>query len=173
MAKHKKISVKDIALVGIMTAVMVVCKEALSFLPNIELVSFWVIMFTLSFGWRIVFVIPVFILIEGSIYGIHLWWIMYLYAWPLLALLTHIFRKCNSVWFWSILSGAFGLSFGLLCSLPYVIIGATDQGILGGLYAAFTWWIAGIPLDITHCVGNFVIMAVLYKPVRKVMHRLS
>lgn len=43
----------------------------------------------------------------------------------------------------------------------------------GGLRAGFTWWVAGIPWDITHGVGNFVLMLVLYRPVRGAMRRLS
>ena len=81
---EKKLTIGDIALMGVMVAVIEVCKVALNFLPNIELTSFWIIMFTLLFRWRILFVIPVFILVEGAMYGFGLWWIMYLYAWPLL-----------------------------------------------------------------------------------------
>ena len=135
--------------------------------------TFWLILFTLFFGRKIVLVVPVFILIEGSIYGFNTWWIMYLYTWPLLVLITWIFRKQKSVWFWSILSGMFGLFFGLLCSIPYVVIGAVDGGIRSGLYAGFTWWVAGIPWDIVHCIGNFVLMLVLYHPVRTLMERIK
>lgn len=170
--KSLKITIGDIALTGVMTAVIVVCKEALGFLPNIELVSFWVIMFTLFFGWRILFVIPVFVLIEGCIYGMGPWWIMYLYAWPLLALTAYLNRRQESVWFWSILSAFFGLLFGFLCAIPYGITGITDNGIRGGLYAGFTWWVAGIPWDVIHCIGNFVVMLVLYHPVRSAMRRI-
>lgn len=168
-SKKVGLTIKEITLIGMMVAVIEVCKVALAGLPNIELTSFWIIMFTLFFGKRILFVVPVFILIEGAMYGMHLWWIMYLYAWPLLALITWIFRKQKSVWFWSILSGIFGLMFGFLCSFPYVVIGTVDGGIRNGLYAGFTWWVAGIPWDITHCIGNFVLMMVLHKPIRLVM----
>lgn len=167
-----KITIYQITLIGMMVAVIEVCKAALSFLPNIELTSFWLIMFTLFFGWRIVFVVPVFILMEGVIYGFGLWWIMYLYAFPLLILIAWIFRKRDNVWLWSILSAVFGLSFGFLCAIPYVVIGAADGGIVNGLYAGFTWWVAGIPWDIMHCAGNFVLMAVLYQPVKSVMNKL-
>lgn len=169
--RTSKLRIKDIALIGVMVAVIEVSKFALSYLPNIELTSFWLILFTLFFGWRIALVVPVFILIEGSIYGFGLWWVMYLYAWPLLVLLVWIFRRRESVWFWSILSAAFGLCFGVLCSIPYVVVGAADGGIRSGLYAGFTWWVAGIPWDIVHCVGNFVIMLVLYKPMQAVMRK--
>ena len=165
------LTIKDITLIGMMVAVIEVCKMALAWAPNIELTSFLLIMFTLFFGGKIVFVVPVFILIEGAMYGVQMWWIMYLYAWPLLALVTWIFRKQKSVWFWSTLSGVFGLMFGFLCSFPYVVIGAVNGGIRNGLYAGFAYWIAGIPFDITHCIGNFVIMLVLYEPIRIAMRK--
>lgn len=171
-SKKQILTVKDIALIGVMVAVIEVCKAALSYLPNIELTSFWLIIFTLFLGWKIVLVVPAFILIEGCIYGFQIWWVMYLYAWPLLVFLTWIFRKQESVWFWSILSGAFGLCFGLLCSFPYAVAGTVDGGIRSGLYAGLTWWIAGIPWDIVHCIGNFVIMLMLYKPIRAVMRKI-
>ena len=169
MGNKSKVAIKDIALVGMMVAIIEVCKVALAWAPNIELTSFWIIMFTLFFGKRILYVIPVFILIEGTMYGLHLWWIMYLYAWPILALATWLLRKKDSIFTYSMLSGIFGLFFGFLCALPYVVIGAVDGGIMNGLYAGFTWWVAGIPLDIVHCIGNFVIMLVLYTPVKGIM----
>lgn len=165
------LAIKDITLIGMMVAIIEVCKVALAWAPNIELTTFWLIMFTLFFGNKIVFVVPVFILIEGAMYGVQLWWIMYLYAWPLLVLITWIFRKQQSVWFWCGLSCVFGLSFGFLCSFPYVAIGTVDGGIRNGLYAGFTWWIAGIPWDILHGVGNYVLMLVLYKPVCLIMKK--
>lgn len=171
--KRLKVTVYDMALTGVMTAVIVVCKEILSALPNIELVSFWIILFTLFFKWRILFVVPVFVLIEGLLYGMGPWWVMYLYAWPLLALLTYLNRRQESVWFWSILSAFFGLFFGMLCAIPYVVIGTVDNGIRAGLYAGFTWWVAGIRYDVLHCIGNFALMLALYRPIRSAMRRIA
>ena len=168
----KKITVQDIALIGLMVAVIEVCKAMLSFLPNIELTSFWMIMFALYFGRKVCFVVPVFVLLEGFTYGCGLWWVMYLYAWPIFVITTLLFKRQKSVFFWSILSALFGLFFGMLCAIPYVVIGAVDGGIINGLYAGFTWWIAGIPWDLVHCVGNFVLMLVLYRPISGLMKRL-
>lgn len=171
--EKRNYATKDIALIGVMVAVIEVCKMAMTFLPNIELTSFWVIMFTLFFGWKIVFVIPVFILIEAFIYPFGVWLIMYLYAWPLLALVTWFLRKQDSVWVWSFVSAFFGLLFGLLCAIPYLFIGLPGGGLPAGLSTAFTWWIAGIPWDMIHGVSNFVIMLVLYHPVRKIMKKVA
>ena len=38
-----KLTVRDITLIGMMVAVIEVCKAALGFLPNIELTTFWII----------------------------------------------------------------------------------------------------------------------------------
>ncbi len=170
--KKAMLKIQDITLIAMMVAVLEVCKMALSFLPNVELVTFWVIVFTIYFGWRIMLVIPVFILIECALYPLGLWVIMYLYAWPILALVTWLFRKQNSVWVWSIIAGTFGLLFGLLCAIPYGIIGLTSGGIAAAAATGFAWWVSGIPWDIVHCISNFIIMLVLYKPVSEVIKRI-
>lgn len=151
-----KLSVKEIALIGMMTATLEAAKLALSWLPNVELVTILVLVYTLYFGKKIFFVIPVFVLVEGLIYGIGVWWIMYLYAWPLLAVLALVFRKVQNVYFWAVLAGAFGLCFGALCSIPYFFIS-------GPLYA-FSWWISGIPYDVLHGASNFVVCLLLFRP---------
>lgn len=163
--KKRKLSVKDIALIGIMTATLTASKMALAFLPNVEIVSLLIIVFTLTFGFKIFYSIIIFICIETFIWGMGTWSIMYLYIWPLLALITYVFRKQDSVWFWSIVSGMFGLGFGALCSILYLII--------GGVRTAFAWWISGIPLDIIHCISNFVLAMVLYKPLMAALRKLK
>ncbi len=176
MKRHSnitKISIQDIAQIGLMVAVIEVCKAALAFLPNIELTSFWLIMFTLFFGWKIVAVVPVFILIEGCIYGMNLWWIMYLYIWPLLVLTAWLLRKNDSALFWAVVSGVFGLFFGAICSIVYVVIGWAGGGFLSGLRSGFVWWVAGIPWDFVHCGGNFVLMLLLYRHIRAAMKKIQ
>lgn len=168
-----KTTARDICLIGLMVAVIEACKMALASIPNVELTSFWIILFALCFGKRIFFVIPVFILLEGAVYGFGLWWIMYLYSWPLLAVVAMLLKKVDSAPLWALISGAFGLCFGLLCSIPYIFIGTVDGGLENGLRMAFAWWIAGIPWDLIHGGANFAIMLVLYYPVSKVMKKLG
>ncbi len=168
-----EVTIHDITMIGVMVAVIEVCKITMASLPNIELTTFWIIMFTLFLGTKSVFAVPVFILIEGTIWGFGLWWIMYLYIWPLLALITWIFRKKNNIWFWCILSSVFGLGFGLLSAIPYFFIGFGNSGMRGAFGAVFSYWIAGIPFDITHGISNFVLMLVLYKPVCSIMKKAT
>ena len=164
-----KLKVKDITLIAMMAAVIEVSKFFLAQIPNVELTSFWIMMFSLYFGKRVYYVIIVFILLEGIVYGTGLWWIMYLYAWPLLAFVT-LRLKDQSTLNMSFVSCVFGLLFGFLCSFPYFFIGLPG-GIMEGFKTAFTWWIAGIPWDMVHGIANFIIMLALHKPVKIAMDR--
>ena len=163
--QSKGLTARDITIMALMVAIIEVSKVALAQVPNVELTSFWIIMFTLYFGPRIFYVIPVFILIEGLMYGFGLWWIMYLYAWPMLALVVLLLRKMNTAWDWSFVSGLFGLLFGFLCAIPYIFT--------SGFAGAVAWWIAGIPWDLVHGIANFIIMLVLYKPIKLVMAKMQ
>lgn len=148
--------VKDIVLIGMLGALLVVVQVGLAVIPNVELVSILVIIYTLRYDKKAIYMIYIFALLEGLLYGFGLWWIMYLYVWTILSLITRLFRNNTSNIFWAILSGLYGLSFGALCSIPYFFI--------GGIHTAFAYWVSGIPFDITHCIGNFVIALVLFKP---------
>ncbi len=158
----KKLSVFDVALIGLMVAMIEVCKVAMMELANIELTSFWLLMFSKHFGKRVYFTVPVIILVEGALFGFGDWWLMYIYAWPLLVLVAGFFRKSDEPLTWAIISGVFGLSFGLLCAPTKILF-------MGSLSAAFGWWIAGIPWDLVHAGANFILMLILYKPVSKAM----
>lgn len=170
--KGKSIA-KDIALQAIMVAIIEVSKVALAWIPNVELTSFWIIIFTLFWGKKIFYVIPVFIIIEGLMYGVELWWIMYLYSWPILAIVTLLFKKSKSVITFSVISGIFGLLFGLLCSIPYIFTGSVGADLSSGIRTAFAWWVAGIPWDLVHGISNFIIMLVLYHPIIRVMNNIT
>ena len=168
--KQSKTTAFDIALVALMVAVIEVFKFAMMGLPNIELTSFWLVLFSKNFGKKVYFVVPVFVLLEGIIFGFNLWWISYLYVWPLLVFVTRILNKNDSAIIWASVSAIFGLCFGAMCAIPYAFTGTDLQS---GLTIAFNWWVAGIPWDIAHCVGNFVLMMLLYKPLSQVMLRLQ
>lgn len=170
MKAETKSTAFDVALVALMVAVIEVFKFTMMGLPNIELTSFWLILFSKNFGKKVYYVVPVFTLIEGVIFGFNLWWISYLYVWPLLVLVTRVFKKNNSALTWAIISAVFGLSFGALCAVPYAFTGTDLQS---GLSIAFSWWVAGIPWDIAHCVGNFVLTLLLYKPLSEIMLKIQ
>ena len=155
---------RDLVIVAMMAAVLFVVQVALSFVPNIELVTLLIIIYSLVIGRKTIFAIYVFALLEGLFYGFGIWWIMYLYVWTVLYFIVRALRKQQEVLVWSLVGGFFGLLFGTLCSIPYFFI--------GGIGAGVAWWVAGLPYDILHGVGNFVVILVLFKPIHKVVEKL-
>ncbi len=156
-------SIKDIAYTGMMVAVLEVVKLALASIPNIEMVSFFIIIFTIYFGFKVIPAVYSFVFIEFFLWGFGLWSIYYLYVWLILVFITIIFRKRRSVFLFSSLSGIYGLSFGGLCAITNLFISG-PSGALG-------WWMAGIPFDIVHGLGNFAVCITLYIPIRKLFDK--
>ncbi len=157
--------VTDIVTLGLLSAILLLGQLGMAFLPNIEPVTVLLIIYTLAYKKKVFFIIYAFVLMEGLIFGFGIWWISYLYIWSILALIVLIFRKNDSVIIWAVTAGAFGLLFGALCAIPYLIS--------GGPGAALAYWAAGIPYDILHCAGNFVLTLILFRPASYIINKYA
>lgn len=156
-------TIKDMAKISLLSALLLVLQIALNFLPNIELVTLFIILYTLLLGKKTLYIIYIFAALEGIIYGFGIWWFMYLYVWTFLYFAVRYFKNNKSIIVWALLASFFGLSFGALCSIPYFLFGGMETGI--------TWWIAGVPHDIIHGISNFIIVLVLFKPMFQVLQK--
>ncbi len=159
-----RLSLKEIALFGVLGALTFGAKVAMSGLPNIEPVSLMVMLFAVTFGWKALYPVYLYVLMEILLYGINLWNVNYLYIWTVLLVAAIFLRPLKNPIWWALLSGLFGLAFGLLCSPVYVFINDWDF--------ALRWWIAGLGFDAVHGAGNFVIALVLFAPLRKLLEKL-
>lgn len=153
-----------LATMGVLSAVLLIGQMGMSFLPNIEPITCLIIIYTLIYKKRVFPMIYTFVILEGLVFGFGIWWVSYLYIWSILAALTMLFRKNQSVVIWAVLAGSYGLLFGAMCAIPYLIS--------GGIGAAFSYWVSGIPYDIIHCIGNFVITMVIFQPVYQTLKKL-
>ncbi len=148
-----------------MAALIFSSKVALAALPNINLNSVLIILTVVFFGWHALLTVYVYVLLEGLVFGFSIWWFGYLYVWDVLVVAAMLLRKNESALVWAVVAAVFGLCFGPLMYLEYFAIN-------GGWEMFFAMWVAGIPYDLTHCIGNFVFTLVLYRPLYKVMRRL-
>lgn len=155
---------RELTLFGVLGALTFAAKYVMSPLPNIEPVSLMVMLFAVVFGKKWVYPVYLYVMLEILFYGISLWNINYLYIWAVLAIAASLLRKMQHPLGWALLSGTFGLLFGALCGIVDVFI--------GGFGYAAAKWVSGVPFDIAHCVGNFVIALLLFKPMRRLMERL-
>ena len=76
-----------------LACLLVISKEILAFLPNIELVSFFIIIYALFLPWRMMLMIVfLFSTLQMLLYGIGMWTPMYYIVFSGLALLTICLR---------------------------------------------------------------------------------
>jgi len=151
-----KLNIRELVLLSLLAALLLVGQVAFAVLPNIEVVSILIIIYTLFFKKKTLYVIYLFALLEGLIYGFGTWWIMYLYVWTILWGITMLLQKEKSPVIWAFVSGFFGLAYGTLCSVPYFFIGGVTTGL--------AWIAGGLLFDVTHGISNFLIALVLFKP---------
>ena len=147
---------------ALLAALMTVLQVVMAPLPNIEPVSLLILVYTLVYGGQVFYIVYTFVLLEGLLFGFHLWWVTYLYIWTLWAAVVLLLRRGREKppLMWAAASGAFGLSFGALDALPY---------LAGGLMAAFSRWVSGIPFDVLHCLGNFFLALALERPLYRLL----
>ena len=159
------LSAREIALFGMLGTMMYAAKVAMAALPNIEPVSLMVMLLAVCLGWRGLFSVYLYVFLEYALWGIDLWSVCYVYVWLILFIAARGMQRMRSPLGWAILSGGFGLLFGVLCAPVYLLT--------GGWSTAISWWIAGIPMDLIHGISNFVIALVLFEPLRLWLERLS
>ena len=164
MAKKKGLSLGEMVLFGVLGALTFALQVVMSPLPNIEPVSLLVMLFAATFGWKGLYPVYVYVVMEILYYGFSTWNLYYLYIWAVLAVAAVFLRKMESRLAWALLSAAYGLLFGALCAIVDVFI--------GGWGYAVSKWVSGIPFVVLHCGGNFVIALDMWKPLRGVLEKL-
>ncbi|MGN1004456.1 MAG: hypothetical protein ACI4O5_06405 [Oscillospiraceae bacterium] len=145
-------------------ALVFVLKMALAGLPNLEPVTLLILVYSVTLGRWALIPIYLYVLLEYLVWGVHLWSLSYLYVWLVPWALALLFRRMASPLGWAVLAGACGLCFGALCAPVYAAV--------GGWPYALTWWAGGVPMDLLHCGGNFVMALVLFRPLKKLLDKL-
>ncbi len=159
----KRLTTRELVMFGLLAALVFVLQIALSFLPNVELVTLLFILYVLVYGPKAFLIIYAFVLLEGVYYGFGLWWINYLYVWALQAAVTLLFRKERSAVFWALMAGIYGITFGTQCSVPYFF--------MGGIPSGFAYIASGLSFDLIHAVSNFIVTLVLFRPLREILEK--
>ena len=154
---------KELIVLTLFGALMYAVQVAMAVLPNIELVSLLVILITIRFGPKALFSVYIFVGCEILTYGISLWVINYLYIWAILVVIILPIRKVDNVFVYAIVAAIYGLIFGTLCAIPNFFIGGIGFGI--------SYIVSGLMFDVYHCVGNLVLVLLLYRPLTEGMNR--
>lgn len=160
-------NIRDIALIGILSASLTAGKLALSFIPNIEIVTLLFIIYASVFGLKkSLFVSLIFSTSEILIYGFSTWLLGYYIIWPMLIILVSTMKnRFNSEYVYATIGALFGYLFGMFF--------AVVESFFYGVSYGWVYWINGLLFDLVHGTANFIIILTLYKPLLKVMVKLK
>ncbi len=149
-----KLKPREIAVFGMLGALMYATKAIMEALPNIHLVGVFIVVFTLVYRAKALYPIYVYVFLCGLFGGFNTWWVPYLYVWTVLWGAVMLLPKKMPKWLAPVV-------YAVVCSLHGFLFGvlyAPFQALVFGLdlKATAAWVASGLPFDITHGVSNFV-----------------
>lgn len=165
-----KLNAKEVALFGMLGALMYVSKLVMEFAPNVHLLGVFTISITVVYRSKALYPIYVYVFLNGLIAGFDLWWMPYLYIWTILWGVTMLLpksmpSKLKPVVYMTV-CGLHGFLFGTLYAPAQAIMFGYDFDTM------VKWIIAGLPWDFIHGVGNFV-CGLLIVPIIAVLKKMK
>ena len=160
--------------IAIMAAMLTAFKFALSFIPNVEIVTLMICVYGSAMG--IAYALPatlIFCTVEMAIYGVGSWVLLYYVYWTLLAVVSSFLLKGKRTPL-AVVIGIFGsIIFGVLsaCCDTLFCVASLAPARLGDYFVAY--YIRGLYFDIVHIISNAVILSVLYAPLVAVTKRFA
>ncbi|MBD5451166.1 MAG: hypothetical protein HDR25_00855 [Lachnospiraceae bacterium] len=148
-----KLTIREIAVFGMLGSVMYASKIIMELFPNIHLIGVFTVAFTIVYRKKALYPIYTYVILNGIFCGFAAWWIPYLYVWTVLwgavmLLPRHIPKKVRPLVYMTVCA-AHGFLFGTLY--------APAQAIIYGLSfpKMIAWIVAGLPFDCIHGISNF------------------
>ena len=162
------LSVREIAVFGMLGGLMYALKWVMSGLPNIHLTGVFIVAITVVYRVKALFPIYIYVALEGLFGGFTLWWVPYLYIWAILFGAVMLLPK-------NLPKKAAPFIYGGVCSLHGFLFGtlfAPAQALLFGLdfRSMIAWIAAGFPYDCIHGVSNFILGTLLIVPLIRVLN---
>ncbi len=163
-----------VARVAAMSAMLTAFKFALSFVPNVEVVTVLILVYGSAMG--IAYALPatlIFCAVETAIYGFGSWVLLYFVYWPLLALAAGILLRGARVWLALALGVIGSVLFGVLSACCDTLFCAANlaPSYLGRYWAAY--YLKGLYFDLAHVISSAVTVAVLYVPLVAVLKKIA
>lgn len=165
-----KLKIKEIAIFGMLGALMYISKIVMDPFPNMHLLGVFTVAFTVVYRKKALFPIYIFVFITGIFSGFATWWIPHLYIWTVLwgavMLIPKNMPKKVAPIVYIVVCGLHGFLYGILY--------APSQALLFGLdfKGTVAWIVAGLPFDMVHGFSN-LILGVLIVPIIKVLKKLK
>ena len=160
---------KNIAVIAVMSALLVAGKFALSWVPNVEIVTPLIILFSVVFGFRrSIFAVVIFCLLDNILYPpSYVVAIQYFFHWPLLCVLANLIKKFGEEN--EILFVALAALMAILFWLETPVLNAVFQ-----ISPFLPTLVSGIPFMLPMLLSNVLVVLFVFKPAKRaLMHIYS
>ena len=150
---HKRIL--EMCIFAMLGTLMFCSKVIMEVLPNIHLLGMLTMVYTLTFRWRALIPIYIYVFLNGLYAGFNVWWIPYLYIWTILWAVTMILPKKMPKWLgyalYPTICSLHGFAFGILYAPAQALFFKLD-------FAQTLAWIStGAVFDTIHGISNFCV----------------
>lgn len=153
--------IMDIVVIAMLSSIVFVLEQALSFLPNIQLTVLLFIVYTKVLGAKKTLIIVLIHTLFDNLYmGSMNPYISVpmLIAWMLIPILLSIFKKFNSIYFLIGFAFVFGFLYGWV-----MMVGS----ILQFNFPVIPYLISDLPFELLMAVSGSLSVLILYKPLTK------
>ena len=168
--KKLRLTIFEMTLFAMFSAMMFISKIVMEFLPNIHLLGMFVILLTVVYRKKALIPIYIYVLLNGVYAGFNMWWVPYLYVWTVLwavaMLLPKNMSKRAQMVVYPLVCGLHGLCFGLLYAPAQMVMFSLN------LEQTIVWVVSGLPFDALHAVGNFISGLLVY-PLSIVLKKMN
>ena len=148
-----KLTTKEIAVFGMLGAIMYASKFIMEPIPNVHLLGVFTVAFTVVYRKKALYPIYIFVLLAGIFGGFAAWWLPYLYVWTVLwgavmLLPKNMPKKVQPIVYMAVCS-AHGFLYGTLYApVQAILYGMSFKGMIA-------WIMAGLPWDCIQGISNF------------------
>lgn len=170
-SKKVLLTVFDIAIFGMLGALMMVSDLLMNIIPNVHLVGVMIVVLTVVYRWKALFPIYVYVVLIGFAEGFGMWWLPYLYVWTVLWGIVMLLPRKMPRWLapilYTLVCGLHGFAFGFLWIPSQMLLMSFS------FEQALVWWQFGFfTADIPHGIGNLV-GSVLIVPMVTLIRKLD
>ena len=177
LKKRTVLTARYVTQVAVMAGLITALKFALSFLPNVEVITVLIAVF--STVWGLKYSLPatlIFCTVEMAIYGVGSWVPLYYIYWPILSVVFHFALRGKR----TPVAMGIALPIGILFSALFgvlsasmetlFVVGVVSPDMLGTFFVSY--YLKGLWFDIVHIVSVAVSILVLYIPLVKISEKI-
>ncbi len=164
MRRYNKFTIKDIVVIAACISIIFVQEQILSFLPNIQLTIFLLVVFSKKLGFlKTSIIILIHTLLDCLITGsLNLYYFPFMIlAWLSIPIIISIFfKKCESSILLAIVVIIGSLLYCWIFIIPNILLATGTFNI----DVIIKYFVADIPFELLLCTSSFISIMWLYKP---------